>query len=136
MARIEFALVEIREQARIALGDRVRCLPITQRRFPLALHRCVWSVSMASSRRLDKMSVAIVSALEVTELRARLIALGLGPTGTTPERLAWLASIMAPDTAHWAPIIKASGFSPGAPMCFGGNRPFRVRIFRVPIDRQ
>jgi tripartite-type tricarboxylate transporter receptor subunit TctC len=30
------------------------------------------------------------------------------PTGTTPEQL---AAIMAADTARWAPIVKASGFT-------------------------
>ena len=41
-------------------------------------------------------------------VRERLLALGLEPTGTTPEAL---AAIMAADTARWAPIIKAAGFS-------------------------
>ena len=41
-------------------------------------------------------------------VREKLIKLGLEPTGTSPEEL---ASIMAADTTHWAPIIKASGFT-------------------------
>ena len=36
------------------------------------------------------------------------LSLGVEPTGTTPEAL---AAIMAADTARWAPIIKASGFT-------------------------
>ena len=56
---------------------------------------------------IDRLSGAIVAALESPELRAKLVALGVEPTGTTPEQL---ASIMAADTAHWAPIIKAAGF--------------------------
>lgn len=57
---------------------------------------------------IDRLSAAIVVALETPELRAKLVALGLEPTGTTPKQL---ASIMAADTAHWAPIIKAAGFN-------------------------
>lgn len=54
------------------------------------------------------LSNAIVKALETPELRARLFALGLEPAGTTPAQL---TSIMAADTARWAKIIEATGFS-------------------------
>jgi tripartite-type tricarboxylate transporter receptor subunit TctC len=42
------------------------------------------------------------------ERNPRFLSLGVEPTGTTPEAL---AAIMAADTARWAPIIKASGFT-------------------------
>ena len=42
------------------------------------------------------------------EVNERFVNLGLEPTGTTPAEL---AAIMAADTARWAPIIKASGFT-------------------------
>ena len=58
---------------------------------------------------IDQWSAMIAQAVQTRELRARLIDLGLEPTGTTPEEL---AAIMAADTARWAPIVKASGFSP------------------------
>jgi tripartite-type tricarboxylate transporter receptor subunit TctC len=57
---------------------------------------------------IDQLSAAIVAALQTPELRQKLAAIGLEPTGTTPEGL---AAIMAADIAYWRPIIKASGFT-------------------------
>ncbi len=57
---------------------------------------------------IDRLSSAIVAALQIPALRDRFMALGLEPTGTTPDAL---AAIMAADTARWRPIIKASGFT-------------------------
>jgi tripartite-type tricarboxylate transporter receptor subunit TctC len=57
---------------------------------------------------IEELSNALVVALGVPALRARLVAMGLAPTGTTPARL---AEIMASDSERWAPVIKASGFS-------------------------
>jgi tripartite-type tricarboxylate transporter receptor subunit TctC len=57
---------------------------------------------------IDQLSTAIVAALRTPELREKFLALGLEPTGTTPQIL---AAIMAADTARWAPIIKAAGFT-------------------------
>jgi tripartite-type tricarboxylate transporter receptor subunit TctC len=42
------------------------------------------------------------------DLRDRMIALGVRPTGTTPEAL---SAIMEVDTRYWRRIIKASGFT-------------------------
>ena len=57
---------------------------------------------------IDQLSATIVAALQAPEFREKFIALGLEPTGTTPQAL---AAIMAADTARWRPIIKASGFT-------------------------
>jgi tripartite-type tricarboxylate transporter receptor subunit TctC len=57
---------------------------------------------------IDQRSAAIVAALRTPEVRQKLAAIGLEPTGTTPEGL---AAIMAADIAYWRPVIKASGFS-------------------------
>jgi tripartite-type tricarboxylate transporter receptor subunit TctC len=57
---------------------------------------------------IDRLSLTIVRAVHTPEIREKLLALGLEPTGTTPDAL---ATIMAVDTARWAPVIKASGFS-------------------------
>lgn len=57
---------------------------------------------------IDRLSAAIVEALRTPAIREKYLALGVEPTGTTPEEL---AAIIAADTARWAPIIKASGFS-------------------------
>ncbi len=57
---------------------------------------------------IDRLSAAIVAALRTPEIRERFLSLGVEPTGTTPKAL---AAIMAADTARWAPIVKASGFT-------------------------
>lgn len=58
---------------------------------------------------IDQLSAAVMAALRTPEIRDRFMSLGFEPTGTTPEEL---GAIMAADTARWAPIIKASGFTP------------------------
>lgn len=57
---------------------------------------------------IDKLSSAIVAALQAPDLRAKLMALSLEPTGTTAGEL---AGIMAADSARWAPIVKSAGFN-------------------------
>jgi tripartite-type tricarboxylate transporter receptor subunit TctC len=57
---------------------------------------------------IDHLSMAIVKALRTPAVKDKLIALGLEPTGTTPEEL---AAIMVADTVRWAPIVKGSGFT-------------------------
>jgi tripartite-type tricarboxylate transporter receptor subunit TctC len=57
---------------------------------------------------IDRYAAAIAAAVQAPALREKLVALGVEPTGTTPEAL---AAIMAADTARWRPIIKASGFT-------------------------
>jgi tripartite-type tricarboxylate transporter receptor subunit TctC len=57
---------------------------------------------------IDQVSAAIAKALRTPAIREKLLDLGVEPTGTTPEEL---AAIIAADTAHWAPIVRAAGFS-------------------------
>ena len=57
---------------------------------------------------IDRWSASIRTALGNPELREKLIALGLQPTGTTPEQL---SAIIVSSTEHWGRIIKATGFS-------------------------
>lgn len=57
---------------------------------------------------IDRWSKDVVQVVRAAEMRARLVDLGLEPTGTTPEEL---AAIMARDTVRWAPIVKATGFA-------------------------
>src|SRR5262245_14535566 len=55
------------------------------------------------------LSAAIVSAMRTPEIRDRVMALRLVPTGTSgPE----LARIQKADSHLWGPVIKASGFNP------------------------
>jgi tripartite-type tricarboxylate transporter receptor subunit TctC len=56
---------------------------------------------------VNRLSALIAKSLQTPDLHTRLIQLGYEPTGTTPEQL---AAIMAADSAHWGPIIRASGF--------------------------
>ena len=69
----------------------------------------VYAPAKTPGATVDRLSSAISAAVAAPELRERLLGLGYEPTGTTP---AALAAIMSADTARWAPIIKASGFSP------------------------
>jgi tripartite-type tricarboxylate transporter receptor subunit TctC len=59
------------------------------------------------SAEIDRLSAAISSAIKSPEIRARLLALGLEPVGSTASELLIRA---AEDNARWAPIVKASGF--------------------------
>lgn len=68
----------------------------------------VYAPAGTPKRVIDHLSATIVAVLQTPELREKLAAIGLEPTGTTPEAL---AAIMAADTARWRPIIKASGFT-------------------------
>ena len=57
---------------------------------------------------IDQYSAAIVAAVRTPEVREKLAALGLEPTGTTPDEL---AAITADEIKRWRPIVKVSGFS-------------------------
>lgn len=56
-----------------------------------------------------KLNTAIVAAARTPAIKARMLALGLHPTGTTPAEL---GRIQRADLERWAPVIKASGFRP------------------------
>jgi tripartite-type tricarboxylate transporter receptor subunit TctC len=56
---------------------------------------------------VERLSAAIVAALRTPAIRERFVALGLEPTGTTPQALA--ARVTA-DIELWRQIVKASGF--------------------------
>lgn len=57
---------------------------------------------------IDPLSTLLLAAMKRPDVRARFVALGLEPTGTSAQDL---ARVMAKDTARWAPIIRQSGFS-------------------------
>jgi len=57
---------------------------------------------------IDRLSAAIVDAVRTPAIREKFLALGVEPTGSTPQEL---TAIMAADIVRWAPIVKASGFS-------------------------
>jgi tripartite-type tricarboxylate transporter receptor subunit TctC len=58
---------------------------------------------------VDRLSKAIVAAVGVPQVKERLLAFGLVPTGTTPAEL---ARAQKADSELWAPAVKASGFTP------------------------
>jgi len=59
----------------------------------------------ATVERLNKL---IVSAIQAPDVRKRILALGLQPTGTSA---AAFAAIQRADSELWAPAVKASGFT-------------------------
>jgi tripartite-type tricarboxylate transporter receptor subunit TctC len=56
-----------------------------------------------------RLNAAIVAAVRKPEVKERLLAFGLVPTGTSPTEL---AAIQQADSELWAPAVKASGFTP------------------------
>ncbi|RKE68284.1 Bug family tripartite tricarboxylate transporter substrate binding protein [Pseudorhodoplanes sinuspersici] len=58
---------------------------------------------------IEKLNKVIVEAVKAPDVRERLLAFGLQPTGTSAAEL---AVIMKRDSAFWAPAVKASGFTP------------------------
>ncbi len=58
---------------------------------------------------LDRVSGAMVEAIRTPDVRAKLEALGMEPTGLPPAEL---ARIHKADYEKWGPVIRASGFKP------------------------
>lgn len=58
---------------------------------------------------VERLNAAIVSSVQAPEIKKRLVALGLQPTGTSGAEL---AKIQKADSDLWGPVIKASGFKP------------------------
>ncbi len=58
---------------------------------------------------VDRLAGAIVAAIKAPDIRDKLEALGMEPTGLGPEDL---ARIHKADYDKWGPVIKASGFKP------------------------
>ena len=58
---------------------------------------------------IGRLSAAIAGVARSQDVRQRLLALGLSPTGTTPAEL---AAIQKADFEYWGPIIRRSGYKP------------------------
>ena len=58
---------------------------------------------------INRLSKAIIAAVNMPQVKERLLAFGLVPTGTTPAEL---AKIQKSDSELWAPAVNASGFTP------------------------
>jgi tripartite-type tricarboxylate transporter receptor subunit TctC len=57
---------------------------------------------------VDRYSKIMADAVRVPEVRDRLLAYGLQPTGTSAQEF---AAIQKADSERWAPAVKASGFT-------------------------
>jgi tripartite-type tricarboxylate transporter receptor subunit TctC len=58
---------------------------------------------------IERLNTVIVAAVHSPEVKERLLAFGLQPTGTSAKEF---AEIQKSDSARWAPAVKASGFKP------------------------
>jgi tripartite-type tricarboxylate transporter receptor subunit TctC len=58
---------------------------------------------------VDRYSRIMAAAVQSPEVKERLLAFGLQPTGTSAAEL---AAIQKADSERWAPAVKASGFTP------------------------
>jgi tripartite-type tricarboxylate transporter receptor subunit TctC len=56
-----------------------------------------------------RLSAAVAASVKTPQVKERLLAFGLVPTGTTAAEL---GRIQKADSELWAPAVKASGFSP------------------------
>jgi tripartite-type tricarboxylate transporter receptor subunit TctC len=56
-----------------------------------------------------RLSAGIAAAVQTPQVKERLLAFGLVPTGTSAAEL---GRIQKADSALWAPAVKASGFTP------------------------
>jgi tripartite-type tricarboxylate transporter receptor subunit TctC len=74
-----------------------------------------WYAAYAPARTppavVDRLSKAIIAAVNAPDVRAKLDNFGMEPTGLGPAEL---ARIHRRDYEQWGPVIKASGFKPGS----------------------
>lgn len=73
------------------------------------LWAAVYAPAKMSPAMAERLNRAIVSALQVAEVRERILAIGFQPTGTSSDEL---RQIQRADFDFWAPIVKASGYTP------------------------
>jgi tripartite-type tricarboxylate transporter receptor subunit TctC len=69
----------------------------------------VFAPAKTPSDMVARYGKILAEAVQSPEIKAKLVALGLHPTGTTPARL---SDIQKADSQLWAPAVKASGFVP------------------------
>lgn len=69
----------------------------------------IYAPAKTPSAVVARLNEVVVAAVRSPELRNRLMALGLQPTGTSASEF---AKIQKTDMDLWGPVIKASGFKP------------------------
>lgn len=96
-------------------GQRSQFLPDvpTLRESGYDLQATGWYAMFAPARTppdvVERLNKAVVEAVKAPDVRERLLAFGLQPTGTSAAEL---AKIQKADAAFWALAVKASGFTP------------------------
>jgi len=94
---------------------RARELPEvpTFRELGYAIEGAGWYAAYAPAKTpkatVDRLANAIIEAIKSPQVREKLEALGMEPTGLGPDVL---ADIHKTDYNKWGPVIKASGFKP------------------------
>jgi tripartite-type tricarboxylate transporter receptor subunit TctC len=94
---------------------RARELPEvpTFRELGYAIEGAGWYAAYAPAKTpkatVDRLANAIIEAIKSPQVREKLEALGMEPTGLGPDVL---ADIHKADYNKWGPVIKASGFKP------------------------
>ena len=94
---------------------RARELPDvpTFRELGYAIEGAGWYAAYAPAKTpkatVDRLANAIIEAIKSPQVREKLEALGMEPTGLGPDVL---ADIHKADYNKWGPVIKASGFKP------------------------
>ena len=94
---------------------RARELPQvpTFRELGYAIEGAGWYAAYAPAKTpkatVDRLANAIIEAIKSPDVREKLEALGMEPTGLGPAQL---ADIHKADYDQWGPVIKASGFKP------------------------
>jgi tripartite-type tricarboxylate transporter receptor subunit TctC len=69
----------------------------------------IYAPAKTAPEVIARLNAAIVSAVRTPQIKDRMMALHLVPTGTSgPE----LARIQKADSDLWVPVTKASGFKP------------------------
>jgi tripartite-type tricarboxylate transporter receptor subunit TctC len=69
----------------------------------------VFAPAKTPAEIVARYSKVMVEAIKSPDIRERLLAFGLQPTGTSPEEF---VAIVKADSDKWAPAVKASGFKP------------------------
>jgi len=67
----------------------------------------MWLPAGSSPEVAKRLSAAVATVLAKSDVREKLLAVGLIPVGTTPEGL---TQELAANTAFWQPIVKATGY--------------------------
>ena len=70
----------------------------------------MWLPAGSSQEFVRRLSAAVITVLGKSEVKDRLLAVGLIPVGSTPEAL---AQELAANTAFWQPVVKATGYKIG-----------------------